>query len=92
MDGGSKSVKWVTGKVTGGGVWSGPARPGATRNSEKKKMTICYVLFIYNMSSYVFLDLAKDSLFESVSVLFLFHPAGPRGITWGGLPGIPTQL
>ena len=23
---------------------------------------------------------------------FLFHPADPRGITQGGLPGIPTQL
>ena len=27
----------------------------------------------------------------SLTLVFLFHPADPRGVTSGGLPGIPTQ-
>ena len=30
--------------------------------------------------------------FYSTFDIFLFHPADPRGITYEGLPGIPTQL
>ena len=29
---------------------------------------------------------------KAITEISFFHPADPQGVTWGGLPGIPTQL